>query len=104
MTKFLRIFLPSWTEVGLWHWVNFLAFQIGLLFFYSLCRRLVGKLAAYAAVLLFSTQPLMYGHAFINPKDIPFMVFFLAAVASGVRMVDDFKARARKPVPIRQAG
>jgi hypothetical protein len=103
VAKFLRIFLPSWTEVGLWHWVNFLVFQLGLLFFYSLCRRLVGKLAAYAAVLLFSTQPLLYGHAFINPKDIPFMVFFLAAVASGVRMAEDIKARIHE-VPSRQAG
>jgi hypothetical protein len=40
------------------------------------------------AVLLFSTQPLIWGHAFINPKDIPFMAFFLGSIALGFQMVD----------------
>ena len=41
-----------------------------------------------AQLLLFSTQPLFWGHAFINPKDIPFMAFFLASVSLGLYMVD----------------
>jgi len=42
--------------------------------------------------LLFSTQPLLWGHAFINPKDIPFLAFFLASVTVGIYMVDALPA------------
>jgi hypothetical protein len=44
--------------------------------------------AAFGTAAVFSTQPLLWGHAFINPKDIPFMAFFLAIVALGFSMVD----------------
>ena len=30
--------------------------------------------------LLFASQPLIWGHSFINSKDLPFMVFFLASI------------------------
>ena len=45
---------------------------------------------AIGAVLLFSTQPLLWGHAFINYKDVPFMAFFLGGIALGLVMVDSF--------------
>jgi len=76
------------SRVALWHLVNFLTFQAGVGFFYALCRRLVDAWAAFGAALLFSTQPLLWGHAWINPKDIPFMAFFTAAIYLGFRMVD----------------
>ncbi len=44
--------------------------------------------AALAAAALFAWQPMPWGHAFINPKDPPFMTFFLAAVCLGFEMVD----------------
>jgi hypothetical protein len=44
--------------------------------------------AALAASVFFSWQPLLWGHAFINPKDPPFLVFFLASVCLGLEMVD----------------
>lgn len=72
----------------LWHLVNFTFFQVGLLLFYLLCRRWMSSWAAFAATLLFSTQPLLWGHAFINPKDIPFLIFFMAALYTGLRFVD----------------
>ena len=44
--------------------------------------------AALAAAALFSWQPMLWGHAFINPKDPPFLSFFLASICLGFEMVD----------------
>ncbi len=44
--------------------------------------------AALASAALFAWQPLLWGHAFINPKDPPFLVFFLGAVCFGFEMID----------------
>ncbi len=52
-------------------------------------------LAALAAAALFASQPLLWGHAFINPKDIPFLVFYIASVYLGLRMVDQIVERSR---------
>ena len=71
-----------------WHLVNFIFFQLGVYFLYRLSTRWVSPSAAFATTLLFSTQPLIWGHAFINPKDPPFLTFFLAAVCMGFEMVD----------------
>ena len=48
----------------------------------------MGDWAALATVLIFSTQPLLFGHAFINPKDIPFMSIFLIVILTGMIMVE----------------
>jgi hypothetical protein len=72
----------------LWHLVNFFTFQAGVLLLYGISKRWVMPWAAFAAALLFSTQPVLWGHAWINPKDIPFTVFFLAAMYTGLKMVD----------------
>jgi len=72
-----------------WHLVNFLFFQLGVYFLYRLSTRWIKPSAALAASALFSWQPLLWGHAFINPKDPPFLVFFLASVCLGFEMVDD---------------
>ena len=71
-----------------WHLVNFLFFQLGVYFLYRLAQRWVGPRAAFAAAALFAWQPLLWGHAFINPKDPPFLVFFLGSVCLGFEMVD----------------
>jgi hypothetical protein len=72
----------------LWHLVNFLTCQIGVLLLYGICLRWVKPWPAFAAALLFSTQPVLWGHAWMNPKDIPFTVFFLATMFSGFKMAD----------------
>ncbi|MDQ3006913.1 MAG: phospholipid carrier-dependent glycosyltransferase [Chloroflexota bacterium] len=72
-----------------WHLVNFLFFQLGVYFLYRLSTRWISPSAALAAAALFSWQPLLWGHAFINPKDPPFLVFFLASVCLGFEMVDN---------------
>jgi len=71
-----------------WHLINFLFFQLGVYFLYRLSTRWMKPSAALAASAFFSYQPLLWGHAFINPKDPPFLVFFLAAVCLGFEMVD----------------
>jgi hypothetical protein len=76
-------------RADLWHLVNFLFFQVGVVLFFALCRRWMSSWAAFGATLLFSTQPLIWGHSWINPKDIPFTVFFLAALFCGFKMVDE---------------
>lgn len=70
------------------HLVNFLFFQLGVYFLYRLARRWMRSSAALAASTLFAWQPLLWGHAFINPKDPPFLTFFLASICLGFEMVD----------------
>ncbi len=73
-----------------WHFINFLSFLLGVFFLYKLCLKFIGKQGAFFTALLFNTQPVLWGHAFINPKDIPFMAFFLGSVVLGMDMVDHF--------------
>ena len=87
-SRFVTMLLPNWSEINGWHLAYFLVFQLGVVSLYFLVHRWTGIWAAFGAALLFSTQPLLWGHAFINPKDIPFMAFFLASVSSGLYMVD----------------
>lgn len=75
-------------KAAAWHLINFLFFQIGVYFLYRLASRWMNASAAFATSVLFSWQPLLWGHAFINPKDPPFLVFFLASVCLGFEMVD----------------
>ena len=75
-------------RVSAWHLVNFLFFQAGVYFLYRLSTRWMKSYAALAAAALFAWQPMLWGHAFINPKDPPFMTFFLASVCLGFEMAD----------------
>jgi hypothetical protein len=79
-----------------WHLINFLTFQFGVLLFYLLAKRWLNTPAALTSTALFAWQPLLWGHAFINPKDPPFLVFFLGAMYFGLKMVDDV-AQSSKP-------
>jgi len=71
-----------------WHFMHFLSFLMGVISLFWICRRMMSAGAALGATLLFNTQPVLWGHAWINPKDIPFMAFFLASVALGMHMID----------------
>jgi hypothetical protein len=75
-------------QASAWHLINFLFFQLGVYFLYRLARRWMKLYAALAASALFAWQPMLWGHAFINPKDPPFLTFFLASVCLGFEMVD----------------
>ncbi len=80
--------LPGIDEPAAWHLVNFLTFQTGVFFFYLLLKRWVSAPAAFGAAALLAFQPVLWGHAFMNPKDMPFMVFLIASVYTGLRMLD----------------
>ncbi|MBN2502336.1 MAG: DUF2029 domain-containing protein [Anaerolineales bacterium] len=81
--------LPS---KDVFHALYFTVFLMAVFSLYTIARRFLGEWAAFGVALLFNTQPVMFGHAFINPKDIPFMAFFLASVASGMWMLAAFPA------------
>jgi hypothetical protein len=84
-------------KASAWHLINFLFFQLGVYFLYLLASRWMKSSAALAASAIFSWQPLLWGHAFINPKDPPFLVFFLAAVCLGFEMVDKIAKTLHPP-------
>ena len=78
--------IPRVQEVDMQHFVYFVSFLIGIRAFHHLALRWMCRTAAFGATLLFMTQPLLWGHAFINPKDIPLLSFFLLTVYLGITM------------------
>ena len=74
--QFILAFLPEFSEQLSWHLAYFIAFQITIVSMYGISKRFFRKDVTVIVVLLFNTQPLLWGHAFINPKDIPFMMIF----------------------------
>jgi hypothetical protein len=87
----------GWNADNLWHLASFLTFLASAYALWALCRRMMSPAAALAAAALYLSQPLLWGHALINPKDIPFMASFLIAITSGLAMVDQ-AARSASPV------
>ena len=80
-----------------WHLVNFLTFLLGVFFLYKICERFIQPWAAFAAAAFFSFQPLLWGHAFINPFDVPFFAFLTGSVYLGFRMVDQLAESREQP-------
>jgi hypothetical protein len=70
------------------HFLYFVMFQVGVVSLYFLARRWISEPAAFGTALLFNTQPLLVGHAFMNPKDVVFMSLLTASAALGLWMVD----------------
>jgi hypothetical protein len=94
-TSILPLLHPAWLTTDALHLTNFITFLIGILFFYRFCLRLLPRSPALLASALFAFQPVLFGHAFINPKGTPFMVFFLASVELGLTAFDHlFKEQA----------
>lgn len=75
-------------SLQLMYWMNFSSFLLGIFFFYHLARRFMRTWAAVLSSLLFFSQPLLFGHAFINSKDIPFLSFFVASIFLGIKMIE----------------
>lgn len=91
VVQVLQRSFPQVSVIELWHIGNFACLQLGLLFLYLLLRRYLHSLSSFAAVALFASQPLIWGHGFINPKDIPFMTCFTGSVFFGLKMLDQFE-------------
>jgi hypothetical protein len=79
------------------HYLYFLTFLAGIWAFYELAKRWLSQNAAVFSTLLFATQPLLIGHAFISPKDIPFLSFFLLSLHFGLKLFDSFQ-----PIPFHE--
>ncbi len=72
--------------VDIRHLLYFLTFILGVWSLHEICRRWMSATAALGATLLFATQPLMWGHAFINPKDTTLLAMMLFSVHLGLKM------------------
>jgi len=79
----VRVF-PHWLLADGRHFTNYLTFLAGVVFFYLICLQVIRRTEALVATVLFATQPILFGSAFINQKDIPFMSFFLGVIALGL--------------------
>ncbi|MDD2922572.1 MAG: glycosyltransferase family 39 protein [Anaerolineales bacterium] len=79
------------------HLFYFLTHLIGVWAFYELGKRWLGANAAFYATLLYATQPLFWGHSFMNPKDTPFLAFFMLSLLFGFKMIDSVE-RIETPV------
>ena len=86
--RIIQSVFPGVFAPDLWHFSYYITFLLAGLCIYWLTRRWFSTWTAWGILFLFSTQPLLLGHSFINPKDIPFMFFFLLSVVWGFRLVD----------------
>ena len=75
-------------KLNFYHFLYFLMFQVGVVSLYFLARRWVSRTASFGVALLFNTQPILLGQAFMNPKDIIFMSLMTASAALGLWMID----------------
>ena len=91
----MAVALLSQNNPDIRHLIYFITFLAGVWAFYMLSLRWLTQTAAIGATLLFLTQPLLWGHAFMNPKDTPFLSFFLLSIFFGLRLFDS-------PKPIQQ--
>jgi len=87
-----RVF-PQWLISDIAHLLSFIIFQLGVLVMYLLARRWFKPLTSFGVAALFATQPLFWGHAFINIRDMPFMVGFMASIYFGLRMVESLSLK-----------
>lgn len=90
-SQFLNTVLPV-SLPDLRHLIYFLTWFAGILAFHSLAKRWLTQLPALGATLLFVSQPLLWGHAFINPKDTPFLALFLLSLSVGMHAFDSLKS------------
>ncbi|MBN2045887.1 MAG: hypothetical protein JW757_12760 [Anaerolineales bacterium] len=73
------------------HYGYFVSFQVAIISIYFLAGVFMSKWTSLAVSLIFGTQPLLFGHAFINPKDIPLLAIFTAVVAAGFHLSRRFE-------------
>lgn len=83
------------------HYGYFVSFQVAVIAIFYLTRIFTNGWVALSTSVIFGTQPLLLGHAFINPKDIPQMAIFTAAVAAGFLLAEKMAVvTSIEPLPI----
>ena len=90
LSKSLSTFLP-FSLPDLRHLIYYLTYFAGVLAFHSIAKRWLSHIPALGATLLFALQPVFWGHAFINPKDTPFLALFLLSISFGIQAFDSLK-------------
>ena len=93
LIKIIQNVFPNVFTPDLWHFAYFITFQLTGLCLYWLTKRWFSNWTAWGILILFCTQPLLIGHAFINPKDIPFMFLLTLSIVLGFRLVDSMEAK-----------
>lgn len=93
----LREILTGWSLADGRHATYFLSYVIATLSVFVIARGVAGRWPALIGALLMATQPLLFGHAFINPKDIPFLGVFAATVATGMLAIQAIPAAGDSP-------
>ncbi len=93
LIRIIQVVFPNVFVPDLWHFSYFVTFQLTGLCLYWLSKRWFSTWTSWGILILFTTQPLLWGHAFINPKDIPFMFFFTLSIMLGFHMVDCLDAK-----------
>jgi len=88
LVRIIQSIFPNVFAPNVWHISYFLSFLLTGLCLYWLTKRWFNTWTAWGLLILFSTQPLLVGHAFINPKDIPFMFLFVLSIVLGFRLAD----------------
>ncbi|MBI3167492.1 MAG: hypothetical protein HYZ22_03385 [Chloroflexi bacterium] len=81
------------------HLIYFLVYFASVVAFYTIARRWFDPLSSIGATFLYASQPLLWGHAFINPKDAPFMSMMVISIAAGLKMVDAVHAQPDSDLP-----
>ena len=82
--QFIGFFKSDVSIIHTRHFFDFMFFLLSVVSLYSIARRLFSVKTAYLVALLFLTQPVLWGHAFINSRDIPFMSAFIFSIAVGL--------------------
>jgi hypothetical protein len=88
ISQALQWLVPGWVITDARHFTTFLTFLIGLWLFYRLCLHFMSARTALFTTTLLTLQPVIFGHAFLNQKDTPLMVFFVASIVAGWAAVD----------------
>ena len=78
----------GWLEVDIHHLIYFLTYLVGIWSFFEICQRWMSHTAVLGATALLASQPLLWGHAFINPKDTTLLSLMLLSVHLGLTMYD----------------
>ena len=73
------------------HLIYYLTYFAGVLAFHSIAKRWLTQIPALGTTLLFALQPVLWGHAFMNPKDTPFLSLFLLSISLGMQAFDSLK-------------
>jgi hypothetical protein len=79
---------PAVQAADVQHVLNFIMLLVAAAALYGLERRVTGPAASGLTAFLFLYQPVLFGHGFVNQKDVPFMAAFAVTILLGLRLGD----------------